>query len=279
MKLDDLSVYITRESLRFECPQASRPLEMANLVAFRRGDGVTEVVSVGEAPSVDPPEDIGEYFLLWHSEADDAYYEFAINPYDLGVENTKMLLAEIYRKFLEEDWPFEHVKKKDFENIALNIWMPDDYTEYMNAQLLLKFEHLLQTKTRIGKLTVNGNESTWKPSDIRKAENSFIVFYILSMVLLFLLVPVFVPFLPNIGNLNAGWGIWCLGVLGLAGHFLMITNMVNALGVLIMQILLPRDLLQFIFDINFTEPVYKKINSITHWLASKILFPGRRVTF
>ena len=277
MKLNELNAYIARESLRFECPQASRLLEMANLVAFRMGDDGSDIVSIGEAPAVDPPENIGEYSLLWHSEADDAYYEFAINHYDLNIDNARMFLAEIYRKFLAEDWPFEHVKKKDFENIALNIWMPDDYAEYMDAKLQLEFEHLLQTSTRIGKLTINGTESRWKPSDIRKAENGFIGSFILSMILPFLLIPVIAPFLPNIGNSNIGWGIWCLWGLGLVSYFFIVTNIVNALGVLLMQMLLPRDLLQFVFDINLTGPVYEKSAPITHWLVSKILFPGRSI--
>jgi len=275
MRLDELNVYISRESLRFESPQVSRPLEMANLVAYRIKDNVTDVVSVGKMPIINPPEDVGEYALFWVDESDNTYFVFAINPYDLGTENLIMFLSEIYWKFLKEAWPYEKVEKKNFQNIILKTWMPDDYTEYMDTELQSEFEYIIETKTRIGRLFVNGVESKWKPSDARTAEWSFIAFSILSYLSPFVLLFIFKSILDAIAG--KFWN-FCLTFAVLALLFLLVVNIVNALWAILMRFLLPVDLLRFVFDLNATEPVYKKTNQISHWLASQVLFPGRGVS-
>lgn len=278
MKLDELSVYISRESLRFESPQVSRPLEMANLVAYRINDNVTDVVSAGETPIINPPEDAGEDALFWVDESDNTYYVFAINPYDLGTENLIMFLSEIYWKFLKEAWPYEKVEKKDFQNIILKTWMPDDYTEYMDSELQSEFEYILETKTRIGRLFVNGIESKWKPSDARMANISFIAFLFLSYFFPLLFPILFEQHIPDIETVTRSVGNLCLGIIVFISLYILVVNIVNALWAVLMRFLLPVDLVRFVFALNATEPVYKKTNQISHWLASQVLFPGRGVS-
>ena len=248
---------------------------MANLVAYRINDSLTDVVSVGEPPSINPPEDFGEYVIFWKDESNDTFYGVAINRYDLNTENLRIFLSEIYWKFLGEKWPYEKVKKKDFENIILKVWLPDDYSEYMDNELELEFEHIIQTKTKISRLFVNGVESKWKPSEVRTVEWSFTAFLILSF-----LSPFVLPFLLESvfeALANEFWS-FCLGLFVFAPIFLLVVNIVNALGVILMRIFLPLDLIRFVFDLNATDPVYKKTNQISHWLASQVLFPGRKVS-
>jgi hypothetical protein len=276
MKLEELNVYVSREKLVFESPQASRPLEMANLVAYRIDDGSLDVVSVGESPLVNPPEDDGGYYLSWRDETDGSYYDYAVELYDFSFDNTSMFLANVYRKFLKEGWPCEGVTKKDFENIALNIRMPDDYNEYLD-EVWLGLEYLIQTKTRIRKLTINGVESKWRSSDARLSNISFFVFFMLSFF-----APMFIAFpftkFAFYSSLADRFGflitLLCLFFPAMLMFMLIFGNIINVFWVILMRVFLPLDLIKFAFDFNNLYEMNEGMGvSYSHWLVSKILFP------
>jgi hypothetical protein len=283
MQLNELNVYVTREKLRFESPQASRPLEMANLVAYRINDSLIDVVSVGEPPLVNPPDDVDEYSWFWCDETDDTYYVFAIKTRDFNFDNTSMFLSEVCWKFLKEDWPYEGVLKKDFENINLNIWMPDDYKEYLQGEDWLEFEYLIQSKTRISALTINGVESKWQSSDVRLARTSFFAFSLISFfspifiaILVFKSLPVSLP-TDHLGSMVV---FLCFFLAVGLIWMLVLENIINISWAILMRVFLALDLLRFAFDYHNFHDVAEGLDfSPHHWLTSKILFPKGRISW
>jgi len=68
--------------------------------------------------------------------------------------------------------------------------------------------------------------------------------------------------IPDIETVTRSVGNLCLGIIVFISLYILVVNIVNALWAVLMRFLLPVDLVRFVFDLNATEPVYKKTNQI-----------------